>query len=345
MTDIPRPLLVTADPHLLDDVIRLATAAGIEMSVRDELTSSAWASAPLVLVGDDVLPAAMSRALPRRESVVVVRRSGEPTDGDAPAATWRGAVALGAEHVAELPDANRWVIDRLAQAQDDPSRGGPVISCTPAVGGAGASTMAALLAREARGLLVDLDPFGAAIPVDGGVRWPDLVDTHGRIPPSALRSALPSVHGVHVLTGPSAERFAIPAGPLTSVLEAGSRGFPCTLVDTPRSNGDASRIAWSRSDVVIVVVGPNPASAARAPALIEAVREVCTHVVVVARTAPRDLGTWAMADAAEWQAPLLGVLRHDRTLAQGDHAYLAPRSTARRDARALLAAIDPGIQA
>ena len=345
MTDSSRPLLITADPLLLDDVIRLATAAGVEMSVCVDLAVSTWSAAPLVFVGDDLLADAVARALPRRDSVIVVRRTGAHHDEMMTAATWRGAVAIGAEHVAELPDASRWVVDRLGQVGDRLADGGPVISCVPAVGGAGASTVAALLARETGGLLVDLDPFGAAIPVEGGVRWPDLAETRGRIPPASLRNALPSIHGVHVLTGTPGERFTVPAAPLATVLEAGARGFPCTVVDTPRSDGDASRVAWSRSDIVVVVLGPHPASAPRALAVVDAVREVCTRVVVVARTSPRDSGMWCRVETDEWQVPLLPVLRHDRTLAQGDHVYLVPRATARRNSRDILAALVPGLAA
>ncbi|MEY3734416.1 MAG: hypothetical protein RL347_1775, partial [Actinomycetota bacterium] len=55
MSDSSRPLLITSDPLLLDDVIRLATAAGVEVSVREDPTASAWSAAPLVFIGDDVL--------------------------------------------------------------------------------------------------------------------------------------------------------------------------------------------------------------------------------------------------------------------------------------------------
>jgi len=343
MTDTARPLLITADPYLLDEVVRLAAAAGVEMTVREEPTVSTWSQAPLIFVGDDVLGTTASRALPRRDSIVVVRRGSGLGGEHTPAATWQGAVALGAEHVAELPDASRWVVDRLAESGDPMASGGPVISCVPAVGGAGATTLAGILAREARGLLVDIDPFGPAIPVDGGLRWPDLAATRGRVPPASLRNALPSAHGAHVLTGTPASRFTIPGAALESVLEAGSRGFPCTIVDTPRSDGDATRIAWARSDLVIIVVGPHPASAARVPALIDGVQEVCTQVAVVARTAPRDTGIWCTAEASEWQLKVLPPIRHDRTLAQGDHVFLCPRSTGRRDARALLTAAVPGV--
>lgn len=342
MTDDSRPLLITSDPLLLDDVVRLAAAAGVEMTVREEPSASAWSRAPLVFVGDDVLPAAASRALPRRDSVIVVRRAAPRGEDPTPATTWRGAVALGAEHVAELPEAGRWVVDRLAESGDAMTAGGPVISCVPGVGGAGATTLAAILAREARGLLVDTDPYGPALPVDGGVRWPDLADTRGRIPPGSLRTALPSVHGAHVLTGTPEARYAVPRDALEAVLESGARGFTCTVVDTPRCDGDATRIAWARSDVVVIVIGPHPASAARVPALIDGIQEVCTRVAVIARTAPRDSGVWCAAEASQWQVQVLPAFRHDRILAQGDHAFLTPRSTARRIAREILGLLAPG---
>ena len=342
MTYAPRPLLITADPLLLDDVVRLAAAAGAEMTVREEPSASAWSRAPLVLVGDDVLDAALSRALPRRDGVIIVRRGAGRFDDSTPAATWQGAVALGAEHVAELPEAGRWVVDRLAQSADVMLAGGPVISCVPGVGGAGATTLAAILAREARGLLVDIDPYGPAIPVDGGVRWPDLADTRGRIPPGSLRTALPSVHGTHVLTGTAETRYAVPGDALASILESGGRGFACTVVDTPRCDSDATRIAWARSDAVVIVIGPHPASAARVPALIDGIQEVCTQVCVMARTSPRDSGIWCAAEAAQWQVPVLPAFRHERVLAPGDHAFLTPRSTARRFAREILGLLAPG---
>jgi secretion/DNA translocation related CpaE-like protein len=342
MTETLRPLLITSDPLLLDDVVRLAAAAGIELTVHAEPTASAWSHAPLVFVGDDALTSAASRALPRRESVIVVRRGSGLADDRTPASTWQGAVALGAEHVAELPDAGRWMVDRLAESGDMSSPGGPVISCVPGVGGAGATTLAAILAREARGLLVDVDPYGPAIPVDGGVRWQDLSDTRGRIPPGSLRTALPSVHGTHVLTGTPEARYAVPGEALASVLESSARGFPCTIVDSPRCDSETSRLAWARSDAVVIVIGPHPASAARVPALIDGIQEVCTRVVVVARTGPRDSGVWCAAEASHWEVPVLPPFRHDRSLAQGDHPYLAPRSAGRRVAREILDYLAPG---
>ena len=74
-------------------------------------------------------------------------------------------------------------------------------------GGAGASVFATALAHAApRALLVDVDPWGGGIDLalgserDAGLRWPDLAAGGGRVGYPALRAALPSRHGVAVLS-------------------------------------------------------------------------------------------------------------------------------------------------
>lgn len=335
----PRPLLLSSDARLVEEVLRLGAATGVEFAVHAQSTASAWSSAPLIFVGTDSLDIVSDQAPVRRQGVMVVRRRARGDDLDIPASTWRAAVAIGAEHVVDLPDGERWLIDRLAEVSDESASGGPVISCVSGVGGAGASTLACMLAREAGGLLVDIDTYGAAVPVEGGVRWPDLAATRGRVPASSLRGALPSVQGTYVLTGTPDARFAVPSDALISVLDAGSRGFACTFVDTPRGEAESTRTAWSRSDMVLVVIGPNPASAARLPAVIEGIQEVCTQVGVVARTRHRDPGLWCRAAAAEWSVPLLGIVRHERSLASGDHVFHLPRRTGRACAREILGAL------
>ena len=48
-----RPLLVSGDPELIDDVLRLAAANGVEVHLATdaEAARSHWALAPMVLVG------------------------------------------------------------------------------------------------------------------------------------------------------------------------------------------------------------------------------------------------------------------------------------------------------
>ena len=74
MSTSPPPLLVTADEPLLDELLRLAAAAGSTPEVARDVPAAlrAWPRAPLVLVGHD-LADTLARASPsRREGVFVV---------------------------------------------------------------------------------------------------------------------------------------------------------------------------------------------------------------------------------------------------------------------------------
>ena len=69
-----RPLVVSPDEDLLDDLLRLLAAAGAEpeLAAGGPALRRAHRDAPLVLVGADALAAARSGPLPRRPGVVVV---------------------------------------------------------------------------------------------------------------------------------------------------------------------------------------------------------------------------------------------------------------------------------
>ncbi|WDZ91204.1 septum site-determining protein Ssd [Nocardiopsis sp. HUAS JQ3] len=70
-----RPLLATADPLLLDDLLRLATAASTEVAVAHTLDRalSLWPRAPLVVVGADLRALLRSADPPPGRHVVVTR--------------------------------------------------------------------------------------------------------------------------------------------------------------------------------------------------------------------------------------------------------------------------------
>ncbi|MFE0511518.1 septum formation initiator, partial [Streptomyces sp. NPDC058964] len=69
-----RPLIVTEDTELLDDLLRLCAAAGATPEVHHGLPErrGGWEAAPLVLVGDDA--ARRLRGAARRRGVVLVGR-------------------------------------------------------------------------------------------------------------------------------------------------------------------------------------------------------------------------------------------------------------------------------
>ena len=96
-----RPLVVTADGALLDDLLRLAGLRGVELEVAPDVVAARdrWISAPFVLVGADATDACVRARLPLRDSVIVVARGAV---ADRP---WVDAEVLRAEHVAVLPAA------------------------------------------------------------------------------------------------------------------------------------------------------------------------------------------------------------------------------------------------
>lgn len=312
------PALITADPDLLDLVLKLAAAAGTEIHVSPHLEPEPWRTAPLVLVGEDQLSVISSRGLARRSEVVVVgyRDTFDP-EADVPTSVWRDAVALGASHVVRLPEAERWLVDQLADATEGSTGGGPVLAVLPASGGAGATTLARALVNALAGsLYVDLDPFGAPdlAPPDG-LRWPDLAATAGRIPPASLRDALPVVGQGRFLGGMSEE---VGVESVRAVLDAGSRGFPLTVVETPRALTPATRAAWSRSDAIVLVVGPDEHRMWRAEGVAQHVRAGGNRILVVPRLGSGALVAWHLELADLLQVEVTPPIRHDRALARGD---------------------------
>ena len=175
-----RPLLVTSDPDLLDDLLRLCAAAGVEARVAGDLGSARaqWADAPLVVLDDELTPFAMYSGLSRRGDLVLVGRD----LGDEE--TWHRAEVMGAESVVHLPGAESWLVDRLAAACR-PAGSARTVAVVGGRGGAGATSRACALAVTAAEqglvtLLLDADPLGGGVDLAvgfedvPGLRWPDI---------------------------------------------------------------------------------------------------------------------------------------------------------------------------
>src|SRR3954468_21312046 len=162
---MPAPvLIVSADAELLDDLLRLAAAADVEAHVASDAVRarSAWRDAALVVAGPDLSAELADCAPPRRPGVILA--TSDP-DGDG---VYRLAVDIGAQDVAPLPDAEAWLVERMAAATERPTPAATTIGVIGGRGGAGASVLSAALATRAatRGLhtlLIDGDPLGGGI--------------------------------------------------------------------------------------------------------------------------------------------------------------------------------------
>jgi secretion/DNA translocation related CpaE-like protein len=310
-----RPLLVTADPDLLDDVLRLGAAAGVDVEVAHDPLGArvGWSTAALVLVGDDVSVAVGRASMRRRSGVVLVGRDLDAGD------IWKRAVAVGAEHVALLPEAESWLIARMADSVDECSARGLTIAVVGGRGGAGASTLAAALAITAmrggrRVMLVDADPYGGGADLlfggehAAGLRWSDIAGANGRIGGEELHAALPNVGELAVLSCDRGDPLDLRADAMTSVLAAAARTCDLVVADLPRHFDDAVGVVLKASDLVLLVVPAEVRAVAAAAQIASELTKVTDDVRVVVR-APAPGGLTALDVATALGLPLAGHLK------------------------------------
>lgn len=315
---VAAPLLVTTDPDLLDDLLRLAAAAGVEPEVAPDVGAArrAWSTAPLVLVGADAVGGVRRRGLARREHVVLVTSSVRDESG-----VWEDAVAIGAREVLGLPGDESALVERLADAAESAGRPARLIGVLGGRGGAGASTLAAALAVTAAragspSLLIDADPLGGGLDLllGGedlpGLRWPALAGTRGRIGAKALRDALPVVDGLAVLSFDRSAGGPVPAAAVEAVLAAARRGGGVVIVDLPRHLDEAAMTALAVVDRTLLVVPADVRAAAAAAQVAAAAASVAADLAVVVRE-PASAGLSPSTVAAHLALPLAGQLRTD----------------------------------
>ena len=354
------PLVVTGDQDLLDDLLRLAAAGGTDVDVAPDPAAARarYAAAPLVLIGADQADACLRARLPRRPRMVIVGRS------PAVEASWETAELLGAEHVAVLPTAEPWLVDRFGERLHR-DHAGRVMAVIGGRGGAGASILAAGLAVTAvgaglRSLLVDADPLGGGLDlvlgweqVDG-LRWPALMGAGGRVDPPALLQALPHRGDLVLLSfdrepagpgwavlsdtdPPLADRprsaapsrsLAVPGEAMAATLDAARRGRDVIVVDLPRQLDEAAALALQAADRTILVVPAELRATAAAARIAARAGLHCEELTVVVRgPAPGRLKAREVARALG--LPLAGSLRPEPALCAALERGEAPTANGR----------------
>lgn len=325
------PLVVTADPDLLDDLLRLATAGGTEVVVAADPAAARprFAAAPLVIIGVDQVPACLAARLPRRSRVVVAGRRPWPSGVDEAIARLRPV------EVCQLPDGEAWLVDRLAEGPGRPM--GRILAVIGGSGGAGASILAGGLAITSatsghRTLLVDADPLGGGLDLllgwerIDGLRWPALTGAGGRVDPPTLLRALPHRGDLVLLSFARDESPIVPGEAMAATLDAGRRARDVIITDLPRQLDDAAVLALESADRAVLIVPAELRATAGAARIAQMIRFHRDELSVVVRgPAPGKLK--ARDIAAALRLPLAGSLRPEPAMCQALERGAPPASS------------------
>lgn len=308
--DPRRPLLLIHDQHLLEQVLRLAAAAGCEVGhARDGATARAeWPAAPVILLDETGAAECVDAGLPRRSGVFVLCL------GQPPPTIWQRALEVGADRMLALPEAESVLAGELADVVERPAHPGRVLAVLGGRGGAGASVFAAALAVHAvrageHALLVDCDPLGGGLDLvlgaeeSAGLRWPELALTGGRIAAASLHAALPQPeHCAGRLTLLSCDRTGNgpDADAVRTVVAAGKRAGDTVVCDLSRQLDDTGIAVLDQVDLVLLVVPAEVRACASANRVAAAVRDRGVPMSVVVRgPAPGGLGPDDVSRAVE----------------------------------------------
>jgi secretion/DNA translocation related CpaE-like protein len=301
VTGLHRPLVVTADAGLLDDVLGVAAAVGVAVDVAMDpgACGPQWSTAPLVLIGSDV-SATLRGAVPRARSGLLVVCRGGADEHEQVRTAWPQA-----EDVVRLPADESVLSERLADAVE-PSASGRIVAVLPGRGGAGASVLAAALALTAAdqtdAWLIDLDPLGGGadavlgVELAAGVRWDDLGSLAGRISTGALRAALPAAGNVAVLSAGDRPDDPAPAA-IRAVLSATRRSGGTVVVDLPRRPGATLAEALSAADEVLLLVPADVRAVLAARQLLGRLGDLPSRLRVAVRRVPQGLPPHEVARA------------------------------------------------
>ncbi|MFJ6853603.1 septum site-determining protein Ssd [Streptomyces sp. NPDC091271] len=327
------PLILTEDPDLLDDLLRLCAAAGAVPEVQHSPPGErgGWDRAPMVLVGDDA--ARGCRGMPRRPGVMLVGRDQEDPD------VWRHAVEIGAEYVLRLPASEGWLVDQIANAVEGVGRPALTVGVMGGRGGSGASTLACALAVTAarsgrRTMLIDGDPLGGGIDVllggeeSEGLRWPDFARSKGRLGGGALEDSLPALHGLRVLSWGRGDEVIVPPQAMRSVLAAARRLGGVVVVDLPRRFDESVTEALAQLDVGLLVVPGELRAVAAAQRVAAVARTVVEDLRVIAR-GPYTAGLDEQWVVRALDLPLVGDLPAEPALSSAQDSGVPPGGNSR----------------
>ena len=327
----PPVVLITADLGLMHRVEDLGEDVGIPVMTIATATLDLDPWPALVLVGHDLLGDMLhafggdfrgdnGADVSRYDGMVAVGGRGVPGE------FWDRAARLGAEMAAFLPGDEAWLVSRMLTAVMGPVPvGARVVGVMGGRGGAGATVLAAALARTAARsrldvVLIDADPLGGGVDLTlgaedaPGLRWPDLAPARGVLDTDALATDLPVIDGVRVVTWDRSQSDAVPPEAMRAVMDAAIRMADLVVIDLPRAVDQSATLALQACGTVLLVVSADVQASVAAQRSAAVLRRWSDDVRLVVRgPAPGGLAPAAVARALD--LPLAGWLDREPRLA------------------------------
>jgi secretion/DNA translocation related CpaE-like protein len=313
-----RPLVVTADPVLLDELLRLCSASGAVPVVAADPAALArgWHAASVVLL--DCALAGAARHLGHRSRIVVIGSASDPL--------WEVAAEVGADHVAVLPSAASWLVGLLSSPADAGEAAAPLVCVMGGQGGGGATSLAIALgrcasARRVSTVLIDGDPFGGGIDLALGMesasgdRWPQVVpDATGGVATGFIHR-LPARSGLRILATDRDEPFAISQTAITAVLAEAQSSCELVVADLPRCVDASTGTLLAAASCTYLVLPAQVRAVAAAVQLAALLVERCPDVRAVVR-GPAPSGLSLDAVTRSLRIPLAGAIRAEPGIAR-----------------------------
>lgn len=313
------PLIITADPELLDQALTAVAAAGAEaMVVPDPAAARAsWREASLVLLGIDQAEAFVRHPPRPHRSVHLL---GDEHDREQ-LCSWSAQLSAA---IAVLPE-HRGALSVAIRDQHGATGRGGLTVVLGATGGVGASTLAAGLAWSAhasgkRCVLMDLDPYGGGLDLALGVesepgwRWSQLARVSGQV--SGLADRLPRMEGLAVLAADRQAPIEEPSAQAVHDVLASLRAeHDAVVVDLGRgiSPATAFEVSSAAQRVLFLVRDDVRGVAAAESWLSTRPEETATWQVVVCRTT-RTSGLPESEIGSALARDLAATLPYDRRL-------------------------------
>jgi len=306
---MPYALLITQDDTLAAQFQKMCAVTQSELIVVNTAAPHDIAGAYRVFVDQNIEPEPFTHS-----QVVILAPDG------ACAKTWKIAMQLDAQHVEVLPSATNWLIEHLVPPVQSRAQ---LVSVTPVVGGAGASTLACALAGQyaAAGLkvaLVDADPSAGGLDVvmgceqADGMRWADILSLNGSVGAPELFESLIVNKGIH-LVAPRRGQVEVEDQQIVTTIETLASACDVVVIDTPRVSNQVARQLIVASDEVLLVMP----TTVQASSLLNALKSELPdgHCGLVVRQIPGS-GLTAVGVAQAVELPLRATLPTDARIVE-----------------------------